>query len=565
VRDSSNISLLGDTIGSTVIDCDGRLAFTFINVTNLTIANIEFVQCGTPIDFREILDLEMQTDLIPPGTKAAHFLVNIHMLFMINASISESHGYGLLCVNMHDESHIVKTNFTINHRYSSKSPVGGAIFLLYADGVTCPSEATWISMMSNMFFHNFVHDRTYKHTKASCLVMVIKQTRCPIHVGVHRSVFDHNYVPIVAIYDLNMWISYEIVIQDSNFTNSLVKSRNNPITATIVYTNHTTVNTLLSGNKLTLARGIHIRNCVFSDTQFTETMFGYIDVRLLFNITIIIEKCIFLPNIFHSAIAIRHVNNKKHSAASKFISIIECKFTDLNFNAIFILSNNDEQLNIKITNSVFRNISTKVLSIYKRPPSRNDKLSIFVENTTFIHNKHYSLHAFQINNLTIAGSKFIENDGTPIVCEGSKIYFSGTTYVTGNKGYNGGALLVSTAVYYYRHSNNWKLSPSVLYFHPKSRLILMNNKASNKGGAIYADISNLNNLFGSIYDANRLNYKEPCFYQLAPVNKLWDHHRNKSTHVPITMPIFAVAFFLFLIVVAYHLFKLIKSTISKIV
>ena len=535
VRDTSNISFLGDAFGPTVIECDGRLGFTFINVTNLTIANIQFMQCGTSVDIREAL--KVQTDSIPPGTKAAHFLVNIHVLFMINVSISESYGYGLLCVNMHDESHIVKTNFTFNHRYTnSRSSVGGSIFLLYVEDAICPSEVTWISMMSNIFFYNFAsHDRTYKHTKASCLVIVIKQTYCSIHVSVHQSVFDRNYVPIVAMYDLNMWVSYEIVIRGSNFTNSLARYLNYPITATIMYTNRTTVdrlNTCLSGKK-TMVRGIYINNCVFSDVQVVGTTFGYIDVRLLFNVTIIIEKCVFLPNIFQSAITIRQVNTKTHS--DKFMSINECTFKDLKFNAIFILSNNDEHLNIKITNSMFRNISTKVLAIYRRPPRRNDQLSLFIENTTFIHNKHYSLHAFQVNNLTLAGNKFIENDDTPIVCEGSKMYFSGTTYITGNKGYNGGALLVSTAVYFYRHSKKWKLSPSVLYFHPDTRLILRNNRASNKGGAIYVDIDSLYNLYhGSMYDAHKLNYDVPCFYQLAPVNKFLEYHRNKSitTHVP---------------------------------
>ena len=49
VRDTSNISLLGDAFGPTVIDCDDRLGFAFINVTNLTISNIQFVQCGAPV------------------------------------------------------------------------------------------------------------------------------------------------------------------------------------------------------------------------------------------------------------------------------------------------------------------------------------------------------------------------------------------------------------------------------------------------------------------------------------------------------------------------------------
>ena len=527
VRDTSNISLLGDTFGPTVIECDGRLGFAFMSVTNLTIANIEFIQCGAPVGIRETL--EMQTELIPPGTMAAHFVVNVHMLFMINASISASHGYGLMCVNLHDELHIVTTNFTFNHRPDSKSPVGSSIFLIYAERVICPSEVTRISIMSNIFLYNSAHDRKYKHTKASCLVIVITQTHCSIHVGIHRSVFDHNYIPIIAIYDLlNMWVSYDIVVHGSNFTNSLVKYLDDAITniATIVYTSHTAENGLnayLSGNKTMMRlimRGIHIYKCVFSDTQLTATAFGYIDVRLFLNVTIIIEKCVFLPNIFQSAISIRQIKIYNETHSHKFINIHECTFRDLNFNAIFILSNNDEHLNIRITNSVFRNISTKVLAIYRRPPSCNDQLSVLAENTTFVHNKHYSLHTFQVNNLTLSGNKFIENHDTPIVCEGSKIYFSETTYIIGNKGYNGGALLISAAVYYYRHSKMWKSSPSLLYFHPDTRLILRNNKASNKGGGIYVDTSSIYNLhYGSMYSAEKMNYEEPYVFQLAPDKK----------------------------------------------
>jgi hypothetical protein len=139
VRDSSNISLLGDAFGPTVIECDGRLGFTFINVTNLTIANIQFMQCGAPVNVHEALQIQINS--ITPGTKAAHFLVNTHKLLMTNVSTSYSPGYGLLCVNLHGESHIVKTNFSFNGIDSTSDHEhleGGSIFLLYhEDGTTC--------------------------------------------------------------------------------------------------------------------------------------------------------------------------------------------------------------------------------------------------------------------------------------------------------------------------------------------------------------------------------------------------------------------------------------------
>ena len=166
VRDTSYISLLGDAFGPTVIDCDGRLGFAFINVTNLTIANIKFMQCGAPVN--------VQTNSITPGTKVAHFLVNTHRLFMINVIISHSPGYGLLCVNLHGESHIVKTNFSFSGTgidSNRESLEGGSIFLLYHEGgAMCPSETTWTTISSNSF-DNSLHYR-YSYTKASCIFVV---------------------------------------------------------------------------------------------------------------------------------------------------------------------------------------------------------------------------------------------------------------------------------------------------------------------------------------------------------------------------------------------------------
>ena len=192
------------------------------------------------------------------------------------------------------------------------------------------------------------------------------------------------------------------------------------------------------------------------------------------------------------------------------------KFGAVNISYVII---NQESWNIKIINSMFRNISTTVLIVSKSSPDPNDKLSVFIENATFIHNNHHSLYASQINNITLASNKFIENYDTPVLCKGSRIYFIGTTYIVGNKGYEGGALHLSAAIYLHTLSNKWEVSPPVLYLHPDARLILKNNKASNKGGAIYVDTGTLySNL--NIYTVGSKEYFEPCFYQLISGGKL---------------------------------------------
>ena len=543
VRDTSSISFLGDTFSPTVIECDGRLGFVFINVTNLTIANIRFMRCGAPVDGTKET-FEMQTDSIPRGSKAAHFLANIHTLLMVNVSISESHGYGILCVNLHGESCIAKTNFTYNSMYGSRSSAGGSIFLLYAGSATCASETSaWITISEN-FFHRSSHvfDTSGIHNsnnKASCLLVIMNRTCCFIHISVTRSVFANNYVPIVAIHDLSMLVSYEIEIQFSNFTNSLERfsSVPNTATATIMYisTGHAEQkgdNISLSGNK-TMIRDIQIYDCKFVDGQIRQLAnYGYVVINLFFNVTIMVEKCAFSPNINQPAITIWPVNQETHSG--KFISIDKCTFMGLKFGAIRVFSYDSRSLNIKIINSMFRNISDKALDVVKKLPDMDDKLSVWIENTTFIHNNYYSLYAFQVNNLTLAGNEFIENYDTPILCEGSKIYFSGITHFVGNKGTDGGALSLSPAIYLYRRSNKWEASPPLLYLQPDARLILENNQASNKGGGIYVDSSNLHSLYSTNKQAASGDYREPCFYQLASSSKLVTY-RNKTffiSHMP---------------------------------
>ena len=537
VRDTSNISLLGDAFGPTVIDCVGRLGFAFINVTNLTIANIKFMQCGASVN--------VQINSITPGTKAAHFLVNTHRLLMINVIISYSPGYGLLCVNLHGESHIVKTNFSLNGIESDHEGLeGGSIFLLYHEGGTmCPSETTWISISNNSFDNSFTLHHRYSHTKASCLVAVIKQTCCFVRVSVSQSVFTNNLVPVVSIHDLNMSVSYEIEMQRLNVTN-LVKYTKDPrrIIATVMYIsskdNSTSKENLcLSGNK-TRVRDISIYDCVFNDAQFEgETDFGYIHITLFLYINITIDNCVFLPRIAQPAILIWPAS----IYPGTFISIDKCLFVGLQYGAVSISYIEQESLNIKIINSIFSNISSTALTVTKRLPDPNDQISLLIENTTFIHNNAYSLYASQIINITLANNKFIENDDTPILCKGSRIYFSGTTYIVGNKGYDGGALHLSAAIFLHTLSNKWEVISPILYLYPDARLILKNNKASNKGGAIYVDTGSLyNNLYFNnkkrynIMERNDFMYYEPCFYQLISVSKLVEVRQKKVfiSHVP---------------------------------
>lgn len=94
--------------------------------------------------------------------------------------------------------------------------------------------SAWITISDNLFYSSSSTFYALDNAKASCLLVVMNAT-CFIHVSVTRSVFTNNYVPIVAIHDLSMLVSYEIEIQNSNFTNSLERYPLVPNTAAFMY------------------------------------------------------------------------------------------------------------------------------------------------------------------------------------------------------------------------------------------------------------------------------------------------------------------------------------------
>ena len=526
VRDSRNLTLTGDISGRTSIQCDGRLSFSFTNITNLTVSDIQFIGCGLPL---YVGDVEAKTKLgLPEGIQAALFLHNLYSFFMTNIEITKSYGYGMLCVNVFAESYIVDTNFTLNHLLFDASPVGGSIFLLYQDDIFCQSSSTTsFSIINNLFLGSSAHHDTYEYSnfKASGLGIAFRQNSYFVYVVVNQTSFLKNHVPIVAMYDYNTTGSYELIVQGSKFvkSNSLEDLYHNApgAAATILYTyigNEQPGYTILSPQeKESASRNIHIFDCVFVDTfhGFRDD-FGYIEIMASIHINITVESCVFLPEIEGSAITIQV--GKKLQVNPKLVNIYitECAFISLDSShrAISILSHKNNHMYIELTNCLFRNISGRVVKIKNDIKYHKDHLSVLIDNSSFIDNNNHALELFHVTNLTIAQSQFIKNHETPILCIGSRIFFRGSVYLIGNTGYNGGALYLQAEVKYYADSDTWKIMPSFLYMGPNVTLIVANNKATNKGGGIYVNINEVYHLTEG--RDTTFDYNSYCFYQLVP-------------------------------------------------
>ena len=511
VRDTYDITISGHPSGSTIIQCNGRLRFSFINITNLNIIDIHFVDCGATLNIQEA-----QTISIPEGAQAAHFLINVHSLLVKNVVISHSIGYGMLCVNLYGESNIISTNFTDNHKYCPAC-FGGSFLLLFQDNFLCPGIVRITITRSNFRHSYLVRDKQISSVPSvSALGIVIGQSplNYSILVVVTQTNFIDNNMPAVAVYNHHPQASYKVLIQDSYFNNSIHAGnydRWDEKTATFMHFCYVSKSQAVeTANTTTATRIIQIHNSVFAGSIDSIYTTGYVDIMWFLNVSITIENSEFLSSISGPAVYVHSTFPDLHTQSGKFLSILGCNFTGLSHGAIAVeASAYMKILHLMIIGCSFSdNIHNSAIHIAEKKYNSRNQLSVLIENTDFAHNFVTSLNIDRLSNVTIVNSQFIDNNATAIVCRGSRIFFRGTTFLIGNKGTNGGALSLQpkTKQWILKNLKMKSENISLLYLHPRARLILMNNKASSKGGAIYVDT-------GEPYRG--IDYVELCFYQLV--------------------------------------------------
>ena len=111
VQNVMNFTLTAKQQASAV--CEGNLSFSFINILNLSISNLEFVGCG----------LE-RSDSSNGKIQAALKLGNIHSLLLQNIHVRESFGYGIFGFNVVGQSKVTGCRFYHNQwRSPAKSEV----------------------------------------------------------------------------------------------------------------------------------------------------------------------------------------------------------------------------------------------------------------------------------------------------------------------------------------------------------------------------------------------------------------------------------------------------------
>ena len=127
IRNARNITLLGDVHDHSVIQCAGGFGLSFMNVTNLTISNLNFHLCGAPIP-----EPSMPTVYITKLLQTVNYTTTLYFIQVSNVKISNievhnSTGVGMLGVNALVS--ISKTAFIGMHPTASLSFVTTQHFL----------------------------------------------------------------------------------------------------------------------------------------------------------------------------------------------------------------------------------------------------------------------------------------------------------------------------------------------------------------------------------------------------------------------------------------------------
>ena len=150
-------------------------------------------------------------------------------------------------------------------------------------------------------------------------------------------------------------------------------------------------------------------------------------------------------------------------------------------------------------------------------------LTIGIKNSSFYHNvqthvllpkQSGTVFLYNIRRIIFAGCTCTNNQGSAIASVGSSIYFSGDTYFIANEGEYGGALAL-----YYRSSygNYFSAIPTQLFFYSHTHLYLVNNKATQRGGAIFVQDPPIE-IFMEYNSYSRYS----CFYQVVQ----WHNSQN---------------------------------------
>ena len=280
VQDVSNIAWSGMSSNSgeqALIICYNELSFQFLQVINLTISNIEIINCGSTFLTHRFSENPASATLVEK-VKASLVLVNSCHISITKIVIRNSVGYGLFAINLMGKSAIDSSIFINNNNPQKQkivavnNTVGGNAFILYSDNHPYSEFVQSYLSIKNSLFQNgssnsyklsFKCDKVNDYLNANGLGMIIGQRGYSLKCTFENVTFSQNkneVHPSVLIIDNSTTVN-QLKFSQCNF------SKDGPMRIQKVIERMKTVHQYLV-----------ISNCIFENGTNTA-----IDICLLAN------------------------------------------------------------------------------------------------------------------------------------------------------------------------------------------------------------------------------------------------------------------------------------------
>ena len=520
VKGISNFRLLGmasntSSTPAVIFQCHGKLSFTFVNIMNLHISDIQFIRCGLPIQPNIIEKVQS----ILNGTQAALLLNNVTSMHARRLHIRESSGFGLLAINVIGQSEISSTVFSYNNYYAQ------VILEEYGSSIeeTCQmkhgSFTPCIGGSVHFFFQNdMIQDAIVRPVNRTIYALnivdleVISGVSGYIHEGYQQNYFSGSS---------GLSLIFEQTSYQMRVTVNRTKFQSNQGAGVLVQINKS-------------ATDVFILNCIFNNTKWYGLRNGYTIGYVISykrdyphcndpseQAKLVVSDCQFINNAYEeplgdspSLLAIEVLSGYQQSQ----VLITNCEFKSNRGSALAlvaggggstmtqagslwiehstIFNNTAAAVKVVLERSVWKVIGIKNVTIANNGGRSFAKRSTMVEiqggnipdtsvviaQTSLLHNKpSCTVNLLNVNNITFIDCTFQENDGSAVCAQGSKIYFIGKIVFLGNQGQQGGALALFLA-----SGGIPDHIFTVIHLFPDTHLHMINNSAQ-KGGAIYRE------------------------------------------------------------------------------
>lgn len=511
VRNLENLTLLGSpevisrpgeiSRPASRILCHSPFGLAFVNVTRLAFTNISLTGCGANItDELAVEAFSIQTHGIHyfgPEQKAALMLVSVHTFQMLQCTIENSLGYGLLAVNTLGTSTVARTVFYANNYYTIsldrcvRIPAnppdditacsGGNALFVYEDLLECPQDVQdhSLSILNSVFvlgvngYGRRLPDLYL--ARGAGLGISLAQSSYGVSVLLDTIASNSNSALIganiyVAMYDTvdNSTVTLRGVISEQansglnnvidifeqslsssgglHFDYNLPTDRRNPVTAPVCRreTRHR-------------EEVLVITNSQFHDNVALLGAGAFVELRTSSSpghvARVRVEGCTFVGNVGTSGTSL--YVSQQNSFYTRSSSEVTIRGVEM------------------VSNSYF----------------------VPIRNLTELHTD-YQLNTIQlikVDNVSISDCGFVGNEGSGLTAFGSNVVLSGRVRFEDNSGIFGGAM---------------DLQNSHVSFSPHTRVTFQRNYARFRGGAIYVQL--------------RSDVIFPCFFQVSDLSFLPD-------------------------------------------